>query len=330
MDIAGVGTGTRPPICAIADVVWQPARATSFVAPPDLHHGASLSEWLAKGKAFIDALLPASRLATGMINRFLARRPTVSPCATTCVAKLHSRVALAVDRGVLHLSGQDLATPAIRFLEQLAHRRCRDAHSLARILREYKPPRRGHFKRRDYLGWLYVLGAIDTARRGFRPPSDAITLRFPKRATAASAAAWLAAAIPEDVAVETAELLRSLRACRPRGRFVPNPVLGGTWAFGGSDGDWIAGDTLVELKCVTSFKRDYAAQLLCYYFVDQTRPPSERFNFGRLALCLPRQCATLVGTPDDWLAAFGGAPDEIAVDGVLRYWGERQHARSSQ
>lgn len=72
-------------------------------------------------------------------------------------------------------------------------------------------------------------------------------------------------ALGGDVADEIRTLLATVSALQPVGEFFPNPVFGGLGPIKGSDGDWIAGDTLVELKCtVRPVKREYVVQLLCY------------------------------------------------------------------
>lgn len=104
--------------------------------------------------------------------------------------------------------------------------------------------------------------------RGFRPLSDVELGVVPRRLSPQAAAQCLADVLADDVAEEIADLVTALRTVRPRGRIRPNPVFGGIGAVLGSDGDWIARDTLVELKCVVNgVAREHIVQLLCYYGV---------------------------------------------------------------
>lgn len=313
------GTGL-PNIYRISDIVWGTPRAAAFVQPIAPRRAASsLTDWLTKSPDFIDALLPKSRRALTSLNKFLTKTQRIEPCSATRDSKLYSRVALAVDRGAVHLSGADVVTRPLKYL-----RSRRDASELAAavltLIESYRPPVRAHFRRPDYLGWLYLLGGLDTAQRGCRPISDVETRPLPATISRESAKAWLASSVTGGVGDEIACLLRAVRDCRLSGQFIGNPAFGGPGPYLASDGDWISGDTLVELKCVMGgVQRIHIAQLLCYYMSDGVW--GERcFTFSRLALCLPRQQATVTGTADEWLAAFGGAPAEVVIAGVRAYW----------
>jgi hypothetical protein len=236
---------------------------------------------------------------------------------TTCDENLYSVVGLAVDRGALYLSGGDVTTRPIAWLA----RRRGHAERVAALLQAYSPPRRGALRSAAWLGWLGILGRMEPIMRGFVSLSDIRLAGLPRRLTQKSAAEWLAESMPAATLQEIAELLRLVRDTRVRGRFVPNPVFGCLGVVTGSDGDWIAGSTLVELKCVRQGMRSlYVAQLLCYYVLDRASAHGhEPFGFDSLALSLPRQGVTISGTVGEWLGAFGAPPESIVVPAVTEW-----------
>jgi hypothetical protein len=285
--------------------------------PPGLSLGrGSLTEVLKANPAFVNALLPKSQIAITLLNKAIKQRDMVQPSATTTARKLFSTVAQAVDRGVLYLYGYDIYAQARLCLR----RNGRIGRRIAAVCDLYTPPRSSILRSYAALGWFYLLGQLDPIRRGFRPLSDIAITALPTRPDPSASTLWLASLIPKDVADEIADLLRAVRDCRTEGTFRANPVFGGTGAVIGSDGDWITGDTLVELKCAQQIKREYVAQLICYYALDQLMTHRhEPYGFSRLALCLPRQRCTIVGSVDEWLAAFGG-PSIEALPGMVRTW----------
>lgn len=298
----------------ILDVAGTPPRARDCVIPPLRRPPvpACLTDFLETTPDLMDGMLPHSRRTIGYINRLVGARPQILPSQTTKDRKLYSPVGGAVDRGVLFLSGFDIAAGPRRSLSQRSTR----AKQIATALAEYQPPRRGVLHSRSALGWLYLLAVIDPLLRGFRNLDDVDMTAFPAKINHESAAAWLEALIPADVGLEIAQLLRAVRDIRIPGVVLANPVFGGLGPVSGSDGDWIAGDTLVEMKCTTGgLQRIHVAQLLCYYVFDQARAHGGRrpYGFGRLALCLPRQSCTLVGSIDEWLQAFGAPRAEVFV-----------------
>jgi len=292
-------------------------RGTSGVPPAFNGHPASLTTAFATNGAFVGALLPNSRMAVTAINRAINTPNLVAPCLTTTSARLHSAVALAVDRGVLYFYCSDVVRRPVARLQ----RHGRIGKRIAAIAMSYKPPARRVLSSRSAIGWFYLLGMLEPIIRGFRPLSDVDVSALPRRPTRESANDWLESLVPSDVAAEIADLLRAVRDIRVPGVIRPNPVFGGLGWITGSDGDWIAGDTLVELKCtVGGIKREHVAQLLCYYAFDQLCSiPALRFGFSSLALCLPRQRCTIVGSVDHWLAAFG-APARSELPMFVQGW----------
>lgn len=305
-------------ILRVGNVVSRSAKLRPLaISPPFNGRSASLTNALETNGAFIDALLPDSRMAVAAINRAIRTSAFVAPCATTTFARLHSSVALAVDRGVLYFYGADVVRRPAAILQ--GHGRV--GRQIARIAASFSPPARRVLSCRSAIGWFYLLGILEPIVRGFRPLSDVDVTRMPSQPDRRSSIEWLESLVPSDVAAEIAELLRVVRDIRIPGPVRPNPVLGGLGRITGSDGDWIAGDTLVELKCtVGGVKREHVAQLLCYYALDQLCPiPRAKFNFSSLALCLPRQRCTIAGTVDEWLSAFGG-PARSDLPIFVRTW----------
>ena len=184
----------------------------------------------------------------------------------------------------------------------------------------WTPTARGLFHNRAAIGWLYALGGLDVARRGFIPLSDVITSPLPTRIDVEQTRRWFESLISVDMSDEIVRLLRSLKEIRIRGTISANPVFGGIGPILGSDGDWVVADTLVELKCVVDgVRRRNVAQLVCYHALSQLADRSERLPlFSRLALCLPRQSATITGTVNEWLYAFGAPRKEIVVEALHR------------
>jgi hypothetical protein len=216
---------------------------------------------------------------------------------------------------VLFLGGVDIAAESVEWLAEGTKRE----RQLARLLGCWQPRAKGMFHSRAAMGWLYLLGGLDSVRRGFAEVAD-VAPDLPKVISATTARACFEQAIPVEVADEIVALLRSLKSIRIHGRIEPNPVFGGTGLITGSDGDWIVDDTLVELKCVSDgVKRRNVAQLICYYALAQL--PDRKASlppFSKLALCLPRQSCTIVGHVEEWLSAFGAPPAARAVPALHR------------
>lgn len=307
----------------IIDAAGTPPRSRDCVIRPLRRppRPACLTDFLEHTPDLMDGMLPHSRRTIGYINKVIRERPQIPPSETTIARKLYSPVGGAVDRGVLYLSGFDVAA---RPRLALSHRSAR-AQRLASALAEYRPPRRGVLRSRAAIGWLYLLAVLDPVVRGFRTLDDLDMTGFPSTINHASAAAWLETLIAADVALEIAQLLRAVRDIRLPGPVVANPILGGLGPVSGSDGDWIAGDTLVEMKCTTGgVQRVHIAQLLCYYVFDRVRAHGRRreYGFKRLALCLPRQSCMIVGSVDEWLRAFGAPRAEVFVPGISAWFSQ--------
>lgn len=274
---------------------------------------ACLTDLLKETPEFIDGILPQSRRSMTYLNRWVRARPQLAASEATKARNAFGPVAGAVDRGVLYLSGFDIASrPAARL------RYTRRGARIAAAITEYRPPRKGILGDDAAMGWLFLLAQIDPVLRGFRPLDDVDVSRFPRAINHDSVADWLRTLIAPMIAAEIAQLLRVVRDIRLPGPILANPVFGGVGPISGSDGDWIADDTLVEMKCTTrEVQRTYVAQLLCYYALDQLRRGTRRhYGFGRLALCLPRQRCVISGRAEEWLAAFGAPKAARFVEGV--------------
>lgn len=313
-------------ILSITSPVHDDRVATDPPADWDPPFGNLTGTLLSKAQ-FLNALLPCARPAVKALNNSIRRDTPVPVSGTTKALNLYSRVASAVDRGCLYLSGHDPVSPIIPWLK----RNGTPGNRIATICELYSAPTRGVLRSRAAIGWFYLLGMLDPIRRRFRTFSDIDLTALPLRPRKLDVTHWLENLVPDDVALETADLLRAVRDARILGRFSPNPVFGGTGVVTGSDGDWIAGDTLVELKCVVRVKREHIAQLLCYYAFDQLMTHGHSpYGFTDLALRLPRQRCSIVGSVDEWLAAFGGPPKQELPRMIGRWcepiW-ERKRAR---
>ncbi|MBI3811567.1 MAG: hypothetical protein HY283_05110 [Nitrospirae bacterium] len=163
-------------------------------------------------------------------------------------------------------------------------------------------------ERPETLGWLWVLGNLEPVFRGFRPLSDIDGAALGSApVTPRSAMRWLANLVTEDLASELTALIRSLACIIPKGPYRSNPIFGGYGFVIGSDGDFMAGHTLVEIKCsVSGVRRNSVSQMLSYFAIDRLNHGTHGYGVRQLALCLPRQQATIIGTVDEWLSFFGG------------------------
>ena len=247
-----------------------------------------LTDAFASNRAFLNALMPDSRSAVTAVNKAIRGQQSIQPSETTKTRRLYSSAALAVDRGVLYLYGVDIAARALARLSSGSPIARRDGSSIARRISKacevYDPPRRGVLRNRSAIGWFYLLGILEPVLRGFRPLSEVDIRELPSRPTQQSSSAWLESLVTDDLAIEIADMLRAVRDCRIPGTFRPNPTFGGIGAVTGSDGDWLAGDTLVELKCtISGVRREYVAQMLCYYAFDQLRAHGQERPYELLA-----------------------------------------------
>lgn len=284
----------------------------------------SLSDVLKRQPGILRALLPDSRRAITQLNRALRRQRQIVPSDVTKRLRLHSTVAQAVDRGVLYLYGHDIGAQPKRYLADRSL--SAPAERLREALEVYEPPRHGVLRHLDALAWFYVLGTLEPVMRGFRPLSDIPVADMPKHITVRSVTVWLERMLAPEISDEISNLLRSVRDSRVPGVFTPNPVFGGVGIVTGSDGDWISGNTLVEMKCaVSGVRTEHVAQLLIYYALDRlgSRDDTTSPRFDNLALCMPRQSATVVGRVDEWLRAFGGPNRERLPFAVVECFSPR-------
>jgi hypothetical protein len=287
---------------------------------------ASLSDLLPSIVDFQEALFPRSRGTITRVNRMLAAEPTIHPSAATQEKKLWGSVALAVDRGVLGLHGCDVSSEMI---ETLLLRFGRRAAPIVSVLSLGSPsvPGNGTIDT-AHVGWLYLLGCLEPVRRGFRPLSDIDTDDLPPHVTRSAARKWLDNLVPPDIADEIRAMLEVARTLQPDGPMFPNPIFGGLGPITGSDGDWIVGHTLVELKCtVRGVSRAHIVQLACYAALSRLPGFSGGVpHFERLALMLPRQSSIVVGTIEQWLGAFGAPPQLTTLTAITDDFASRTAA----
>ena len=297
--------------------VIPPDGSWSLAAPRRAPAWASLTDVLPQIPEFTRSLLPNARRVVTAVNRAARAGNPVPPSDATRAGSLYSVVGQSVDRGALFFSGADVVAIPLKRLRSGSE----PAQRIARVLETYRCPRSGGLRNQAFLGWLTLLGMLEPVLRGFRPLSDIDVSQLPKRPNGAASAIWLSRIVPATTLQEIAELLRRVRDTRVRGHVIANPVFGGIGPVIGSDGDWIAGRTLVELKCtVSGMKSIHVAQLICYFVFDQMRAHGRQpYGFDSLALSLPRQGVTVVGAVDDWLSAFG-APSSATVVPAVAAW----------
>lgn len=278
-----------------------------------LVRGGCVTEFLKSNPGFQRALLPRSRRATTLLNqRIRARGRFIPPSATTKADSLYGRVGQAVDRAAIHLIGGDvMAIPRAVLRERLGKTAARILEALE-FQAERELPTRLDLKCTETLGWLWVIGMIEPIYRGFRPLSDIdVTGLESAPVIRRSAIRWLGRLVAKDVVQELTALIRALTGILPKGPYRSTPGFGSYGFMSGGDGDLIARDTLVEIKCsVAGVARESVAQLFCYVATDHLRQTvgNDCYGLGRLALCLPRQQVTIVGTVAEWLTCFGGPP----------------------
>lgn len=267
---------------------------------------------------FQRALLPNSRFTVTQINRILKTRPFIKASDYTIKNSLYSSVALAVDRGALLLFGQDIIKKPIKFLNTFGNYE----HHLANIIEKFAPLARDIIYNEETAGWLYLLGRLEPVMRGFRPISDVKIKKLPTRFTSKSISYWLSSIISKSAANEISSLIKIIEKLQLPGEIFPNPIFGGIGPIFGSDGDWISGETLVELKCtVRGMKREYIAQIICYAALSKIGTQSKKIPMiKQLAICLPRQSSMIVGSIDDWLRAFGAPSSSIVFKSIENYF----------
>jgi hypothetical protein len=234
---------------AILDATGTPPRARDCVIPAPRRPArpACLTDFLEATPDLIDGMLPHSRRSIGYLNKLVNARPQIAPSTTTRSRKLYSPVGGAVDKGTLYLSGFEIAHQTA---ERLAQRGAR-GRTIARMLTAYRPARTRILRDQATLGWLYLLATLDPVLRRFVTLEDVALPTLLPRVSHELVEEWLTSLIPEDVTSEIADLLRAVRDMRLPGPVIANPIFGRLGLVDGSDGDWIAGDTLVEMKCTT-------------------------------------------------------------------------------
>jgi hypothetical protein len=280
----------------------------------DVRRGV-LTTFVTRNRVFRNELLPGTRRALRAMRDEVARHALIPASPTTQVRNLYGAVGCAVGVAARYLSGCDVVGRPIERLRELGAR----GKALARPLQRYDPPKRAVFRRRDAIGWFLYLGMLERIVLGVRPTSDADAIRLPDGRSHRNYRDWFADFAPADVQDELLALLRALSLCRLPGHMFPSPTFAGIGPISVGIGDWIAGRTLVELKVTTHGPdADHVAQLLMYRVLSRL-PLSRRLNppFTSLALCLPRQSCTFVGTPNEWLACFGAPPYNVVERAVL-------------
>lgn len=209
---------------------------------------------------FQQALLPRSRAALTTLNRAIRDAAKAPPQRKWPPAQA-GEIGLAVDRGALFLAGCDIVSEVRYALDGMSDPR---AGVISSALRSFSPSSADNLDQ-SVVGWLFVLGRLDSICRGVRPLDDINVGDLPARAGPKESREWFASVVSADVAEDIHSLLLVVKQLQPSGEMYPNPQFGALGPIRASDGDWIVGDTLIELKCTSQpVKREYVAQLICY------------------------------------------------------------------
>ena len=251
-------------------------------------------------------------------NWALRKNQFIAPSEETKKGNLYSSVALAIDRGALLLRGDLENKKLLQFLKHYKEH----GNDLGIIINKFESIAQNEPFSKETAGYLFLLGKLEPIIRGFRPFSDVIEDGLPSNLSTDSISNWLSDIISADLSSEIIDLLNVISKLQLKGHFFANPIFGGIGPISGSDGDWITGETLVELKCtVRGVKREYVAQIICYSALKKIGPKAATIPpINKLALCLPRQSSIVVGSVDEWLSAFGAPPSEFVYRSIEEYF----------
>lgn len=297
----------------IKDIVSEPDIDPNWNLPaiPKRLKLKCLSDLIKEIPEFQKALLPNSRWTITQLNRALRKNQFIAPSEETKKRNLYSSVALAIDRGALLMRGQIENEILIQFLQQYDDY----GKKLGKIIERFEPIAQDSIFSRETVGYLFLLGKLEPIFRGFRPISDVKEHGLPSQLKSESIKNWLTEIVSDEVSEEIIELLRILNKLQLPGQFHANPIFGGIGPIFGSDGDWITGETLVELKCtVSGIKREYVVQIVCYSALGKIGPIANSIPpINQLAICLPRQSSIIVGSIDDWVKSIWCSFIEVSV-----------------
>jgi hypothetical protein len=277
-----------------------------------------LTDFLDCNRPAIRALFPAvTRLVVCLNKASKVSGAYIPPSPTTRKLNWYSRVGLAIDRAMVHLLGGDLLSKPRAALERSGSRDLK--WLLAALEAQLEKCENGAIDVHDRatIGFLLVVGALEPILRGVVPASDIDIGALPRQKCAAEDVAdWFSAQAPAEVAEEIAEILTLSVNAVPAGPYFVNPGYGGFGAIMGSDADFVAGSTLVEMKCISSgISGLHVAQLLAYGALRSLASKNEAEAMGpqleKFALFLPRRGWCVTGTLAEWLDYLEG-PTEAA------------------
>jgi hypothetical protein len=312
----------------IKDIVPEPKVATDWRLSKISNklRPKSLSDLLKDIPEFQRELLPNSRQAITQINRALRKNQFIAPSEETKKGNLYSSVALAIDRGALMLRDEidnNRLITTLKIHNKYGNKKYKDhRNAIVIIINKFESIAQNEPFSKETAGYLFLLGKLEPIIRGFRPFSDVIEHGLPSNLSTDSIRNWLSDIISADLSSEIIDLLNVISKLQLKGHFFANPIFGGIGPISGSDGDWITGETLVELKCtVRGVKREYVAQIICYSALNKIGPKAATIPpINKLALCLPRQSSIVVGSVDEWLSAFGAPPSEFIYKSIEEYF----------
>jgi hypothetical protein len=307
--------GGPPQVLELNDVVMSPCRAKPWTEGTkyEARVASCLTDFLDRNRPAVRALFPAAPRVVSALNKASgASGIYIPPCDTTKEFNWYSRVGLAIDRAMVHLLGGDLLGKS---RVALGSSRSSDWKWLLTALEvQFEQFKAGAIDVQDRaaIGLLLVVGALEPILRGVVSASDINLTKLPrKKCGADEIALWFSTQSPLEVAEEIGAILVSAVRAVPAGPYFINPVYGGFGAIMGSDADFVAGTTLVEMKCISrGISGLHIAQLLAYGALRELAGKDEAKRMGppleKFAIFLPRRAWCVAGSLSEWLDYLDG------------------------
>jgi hypothetical protein len=304
-----------PGLVELNDVDSSPVRPKEWTKGPEYEArvASCLTDFLDRNRPAVRALFPGAPRVVTSLNKAAGKSGTyISPCDATRKLNWYSRVGLAIDRAMVHLLGGDLLQKPRAAFGSARSSYWKWLSIALEVQFERCEERAIDVQDRAAMGLLLVVGALEPIMRGVVSPSDIDIASLPrKKCSADEISNWFSTQAPSEVAEEIAQILISSVRALPPGPYFINPVYGGFGAIMSSDADFIAGTTLVEMKCISGgISGLHIAQLLGYGAIRALAKKSETRRMGpplkRFAILLPRRAWCVTGTLADWLYHLEG------------------------
>lgn len=298
------------PTFRISDIQALPPVDSEFVLPDSRPKPGSLMYVLKNCTSLASSLLPGHASAVRAFRDAVAAAPSIPRSKEVESRTLETQVGLAVDSfAASHGDPSWFLNTMCRGMLIVGSVK----HQLYGIVEEVDGWREPDLAQTADIARLWLAGQVDVARRGF---SDGTQILATLRQVTSSEPSMgeleerLAALLHEDVSNEIRKLAEVVRWAQGDSAVNQRPVFKPWGLVRAADGDWIQDSMLVELKCLSAgpAARD-VMQLLSYAAlaeIEFLRSRRRKRHFDSLGLLLPRQSSFVTGTPDEWLAAFGG------------------------